>query len=353
MSGVAGNWECNLISEITVRSSIHQELPSFSISMIDGHGILTSGAISDQSPVYLEMGDGNGFGQGMNMRCIGGIASAKSVPNGVMVSFNGVLDNIAFLRKTVDKHYENTTAGAAAEIAGEAGLGAQTSATSDKQIWLPNRKPLAQFIRMLADHSWVGAGDAIIHGVSDDGTLKFRSISDITSGGPSGTWSCQGGVYNVPTEYELASKAVAYNQNLGYAATTMRTMMDGTVKEISKTSAPAFSALSSIGSGISDLIGSVGKLIALPVDCGNVHDNFTEAPHNNKRIKSTFSADVNVMLDTFSGNQITDLIYFEPKHLSIPSELKNFAGNYIFTAKVMTIQNGRYAERNTITTQGY
>lgn len=338
--------------EIAVRSSIHRDLPTISIKF-DDKGTEAIGYLgtADGKLAQVYMNDGhNGKAYTGSFRLIGGNQAWLS-PHGMNAHYSGVLDNPSWMRQVTDRHIQGTSADAISQLAGLAGLQPRVDATADRMTWLPNRRPLAQYARFVAERGWAGATSCMLLAVTEHGQVLYRNLETIMSG--QGRLFDHKGKGVMVHQLEVASKAGVYNSSAAYGSTSISQQLSGQLQELNRVSVGQFAPIMSFSSLLAQAVGRYGGRVAhYPIDAGNVHQNYAQARHQNRRIKSTFSNDVHVLTDTASGVNLLDKVRYEAVDPMTMRDLPVFTGEYIVTSIVRMIRYGRYWEKLTFTNQG-
>ena len=338
--------------EITVRSGLHRDLPTIFIHFDDKGSLAVrhiGTADGKSAQVYLNDGR-NGVGYSGTFVLMGG-AKCTISPHGIDAQYSGVLDAVPWMRKVSDAHFKGTSAEMMAMLGAQAGLGAVTSATSDFMTWLPNRRTLSQQARFVAERGYAGPTSCMIMAVTGNKTLLYRNVEDIMNGGSSKLFDHAGKGIRV-WQFEVASKAGAYNHSAAYGASTMGDKITGEFLELGKTALAQFSNLG-VSSALAGQTGKYGGRISpFPVNPGNVFEKYIDAQHQNRRIKSTYSNDIHIMTDTASGVELMDKVTYLCADPMTLDTLEVFSGEFMITNKVITLRDGRYYEKLTLTNQG-
>lgn len=368
--GVLGQWYLDLkvggqqvvanpstLTQFHIIQTIHQALPSLKVAVKDPTG---------------EMAELYQYGEGTKVTCDVGMVgghiyrdlkfvmlqppSGNPSDSSVGMHISAVLDNMGYMRKVVDKHVKGNASDVFNKWLGEIGLKADVDATQDSMTWLPNRTSVFEYLKHTAARSYTGGDSAIISGVTDQGVAKFKDINKIIKSNPKITFSQIKDGYEdaIPVlQWNAAPKTAVGNAASGYGATTMSMNEKGETIELNKIDVMQLAEKLQISKGAQDIIGDLGsRVIQLPRLSGNTHEKWNEAVHTNKRIKSTFSFDVHIMVDTPSQAELLDLVHFVPINLATRQPLKALQGDYIVTAITKTIHGKSYFEKLTITSQG-
>lgn len=364
MQGVEGQWSGGMIiggyeiplnpsvlTSFNLFNSIHQSLPSLDVTFKDdGAHIINSLGIGDGTPVSITLGDGkNGDTGSMSFKVVGDPQSKPGYSTEI-VSFSAVLDHLPYMRKIISGSTKGTSGDAIAMAASQAGLKTEIDSTNDSMVWLPNNKPLAAFVRHVAERGWASATSCMLTGVTDGSLLRYKDLDKIISGGA----SVEYGVNGIPVlQHVITSKSHVQNNIAGYGSTSTTLMGDGSFKELAKIGMRMIGNRAAAGAEMSASLGSLGgRIETRPLDAGNTHDKWAEAQHQNRRIKSNFAFDVNILIDVLTDESKilngSDLMLYSKATGGI---LTSVTGSYIITSKVRSLMNNRYFEKLTLTAQ--
>jgi len=367
MQGVEGKWALEVkvdgkdlhlnpsnVTAINVVSNVQQALPSFNISFKDDTGSILDNLMSDGSKVTVSIGNpSHHIYNGLNF-LVSGNVKVTPRPKSTHIEFNAILDNIGWLRKMVDKPYKGTAAKVIEQLAGEVGLSTDIDDSMDDMTWLPNRLPFVGYANHLLQRSFAGEGDALVMAITDMGKLKLKKLSNLIAGSGSGITLSQNESFgHTILDWITVPKANSPNASHGYGSTSIGMNQDGSIFEGNDVAVKLMSNATSIMSGIKDTIGQLGMRInALAPLAGNTHEKWYEGIHQNPRVLSTYSFDIEVLTDIPTKLELLDTVNFRPINPGTANEATKLSGKYIVTAINKTIMNGRFFEKLVITTQG-
>lgn len=366
-AGVHGQWYIDLsiagtplaadpynTSRLDIINSIHQNLPSIYICHRDPTGDNSElFRFKDGDPINISIGvPGIHIYEGMNFMVMGSPIGDPSKAQGITIQ--GVYNAPAWLRKVIDTHTDGNSHDVFTKLAGMAGLQPVVDTASDFMTWLPNRTPLVEYARFVADRAFGGGTSAFITAVTDTGKALFKDVDRIIQSGSKALLSqfYEPGSINV-LSYDVTSKSHVTNNSRGYGATSMSTKNDGSVVELNKIDIRGFASSLPFGKAIAGAIGDLGnRVFQLPMMPGNTHEKWAEAIHQNMRIKSMYGFDVAVLTDTPSKLELLDKVTFQPMNRQTGQPVEVLVGEYMVTAITKTITGSRYYEKITITSQG-
>lgn len=231
-------------------------------------------------------------------------------------------------------------------------------ATDDVQVWHPNNTRWAKFARDVAQHGYVSDTSCMRLGVDDLGTLRYLDVMDQKpQTGSTGfifgqdptkgfrIWESQmimnSGMNNLDSGYgHIMSQSRVHAADVGISSADIRSntplVMNQTLK---------------------DQLSQVAKRSFMPIDAGNVNDNFAKARYQNDRIGKTFSAGCLVKTHSRTGYQIMDSAPVEYRDSGIPGETEDnyYTGDHVITDKTIFVRGAAYHEvfrfmRNNINT---
>lgn len=337
------------VGKLNIIETYQMHLPSLELSFQDDSGKFL-GAIGDGSKITINFGDGRGGGE-KSVWSVQGVPQMDHGQNSYIISLNALLDNIAYSRKVLTGFYEGTASEVVARIAGEVGLKANVGSTSDKQVWLPNNRPIAGFVKSVVGHAYSGAQSVFANAITETGELRMKDLSTLIGGGTNF------GLGGIPIlTYNVRSLAGVANHNRAAGSHTSGYDMEGTFKELTDVTATFIGSALGFSAGTKESFGALGgRLDKIVREGGNTHEKYLEARHQNKRLRGMYSTDLNVMTDVFSGVSVMDGVTATPPSLITHSNStveQRLMGNYIISSKTRSLQGTQYFERLVFTTQG-
>lgn len=360
MHGVTGQWNASLsingqdfpINPTTVpnlmwHENVHQYLPTLNLTIADVTGdFATAAAAGDGVPIDLILGDGatNQSSATFNIQ-----GAPKITPgNGYnLLHINAVLDKMSYLRGIIQGFHNGTSASVISSIAAQHGLQAEVDQTADSQVWLPNNKTIASFLRGVTNHGFVNEGSCMVTAVMSTGKLLYKNVMQAAD---SNVHFGQDG-FNI-LDWNSTSKGMITNNVRGYGSTTVGYKQDGTLLELGKITFDLFSNfLSAAGVNI-DSIGGLGTRIEPMVrPSGNTHDKYIEAAHQNQRQRALFSADLNILTDHVTPMDLLTKASAIPVNMlgSVPNDV--VAGTYLVTSRTRSLLRNKYVEKIVLTGQ--
>lgn len=364
MFGVKNQWNMDLSiggksfpsNTTTVRTclwfeNIHQNLPSLSLELVDESGdFSTIASAGDGVPIDITLGDGGKSGETSANFVILGAPQISRGQGTNLIKINAVLDHVNYLRSIVSGLYEGTSGAVLQKIAGSVGLTYKGDSSSDAQVWLPNNKTLSSFVRSVAMHGWAGAGSCFIPAVTSARELVYRNIMQPTSEGE--IFGYEDG-HVIILDWDATSNAMVTNNNGGYGSTSVGFDPTGTLTELNKITFNLFSSVLGVSSKNIEAIGQLGgRIDGIIRSAGNTHENYEQAKHQNARIRSTFSADMNMLIADVSRTTLLSQLTAIPLDYSRRQPNQSLSGPYILTSRTRCLTRSKYAERLVATSQG-
>lgn len=363
MYGVRGQWNMALsiggkdfpadtsnVKELFWFETIHQNLPSLNLTIVDKTGAFTNiASAGDGVPIDITLGDGDTSGETTAQFNIQGSPQVTKGSGYNLVKINAVLNNVPYMRSIATGLMEGSSSKVLQQLAGVAGLQFDGDSTADDMVWLPNNKTIAGFVRHVANHGWVGEGSCMMAAVTDQAKLLYKNIM-----APKFAGDVLGLGGNISIhDWSATSNGMLTNNNRGYGSTSFGFDIEGKLKELGKISFDMFSNFLPVSQGNIDALGKLGgRLDNLIRTAGNTHEKYQEAAHQNQRIRALFSTDLNALVSQHTSSELLQAVQAIPPDWSTDKPSAAFTGQYILTARTKTITRSRYEERCTLTTSG-
>ena len=364
--GVEGQWEASLliggmpfpinpstVPTLNLISTVHQNLPSLQLTLMDTEGefakILAQG---DGTPIALTLGDGKSGITTADL-IIQGNPHIKHGASAFVCTISAVANAVSYMRKIPKGPYEGTANGAIKKLASEAGLSFQGDSTADKQVWLPNGKPIAGMVKNIMHHAWNGDSSAFVNAVTPEKKLILKDLGALK--GASGEMFGGPDAQIPMLDWQVVSKGGAANHNRGGGSTSVGFDSEGVVKELNKVPVKLLSNSLGLGAATAAALGDLGgKIDSIVRSAGNTHEKFHEAVHQGTRIRSQFNLDLIVLSDIHSGAELLSVVGAVPPSFSAKKigPMPEFSGSFVVSAKTQSLTRSRYFERITLTTQG-
>lgn len=329
-------------------------LPTIQMSIQDDDGELAAIVRSGTDvPIELTFGDGGKSGEQTATWLIQGQPSLEHSKGTYIVHMEGMLDKVQYARKIVSGLYEGNASDVISKIAGEVGLTFKGDSSNDSQVWLPNNKSLAGYATHVVNRAYAGATSVFAKAVNEGSELLMKDLSKLTNGGT--VFGLGDGAIPILT-YSSSSMASLANHTRAAGSHSSGYDPEGVFQELTKVTATFVGNTLGFSESFQSSIGDLGgRLDTIIRDAGNVHAKYQEALHQNKRLRSMLSHDLQIVIDNFSGTSILEgATAIPPSFLTTmrDSVNKTLAGNYIVSTKTRSLQGSQYFEKLTLTNQG-
>lgn len=235
------------------------------------------------------------------------------------------------------------------------------AATSDVQTWLGNSDKYCINAVQIASAGYIDRKSCMVIGVTESGVLVYVDVSKLDYLKSNSKFS------NAPDDNtyfplvgsvkELTRSGFNNTMNGYKAATVAQTPLVSNSGEYdihSNVSVTSPTTKLAYNANIAKAIKG-GKVLFSPVNCGNVHDNYEAALHQNRRLRSMYG--ISFELTTSATTQLqllnTAILTFYDIQGSERTVNKAVSGGYLVTAKgIFVTANGTYYEKFHLTRQG-
>ena len=329
--------------------------PSLSVRFLDNKLSASSfGLFQDGAPITVKIGDGNNAAQTYSYNQWQ-LRDGTSNTAGSLATLNGIANIVPWTSQVITKAYKGNASDVAQQLAGLAGIGlTDIDSTQDKQTWLPDGRAIAQFLRKVVDHSWMGDGAGPHMAVTSQNGQWMLRLKDIMKPGGGGTSFASIGINgagDIPIfEYRVNSHGGPTNTYLNYGYKVVQELLSG---DAQVTKDFSFNKLSSFLGVSSSLQGAVqlARTLYHPPSSGNTHDNYSKALHNNRMARASFSTEVNIMTRSMSSVKLLDDVSISLAR-SDGSVDQAYSGTYKVSGITRFIMAGVYGEKLTLSSQG-
>jgi hypothetical protein len=253
--------------------------------------------------------------------------------------------------------FTGTSSAALQKIAADCGLQYDGVNTNDSMNWLLARKPYASLARQIADHGYVDKNSMMALGLTSEGVLKYRDLSQLVKQAAIATVNYgavpSDGSLNVPIlgEPKFKTKSGLLNSIFKYGTRVVKENLNGTADTYTKTNITLLSNNLDINTGVYDQLGNVRNEYA-PPDGGNTHDNYRLAEHQNRQGLAAFATTIDVMCMGAYGLSLFDVVNFKQASSSGNDISQNYNGKYFIGAKTKYVSGTMYYEKYTLYGQG-
>lgn len=258
---------------------------------------------------------------------------------------------------------KGTSATALGNISAACGLTFSSNvSTSDSQVWLGNFDRYCISANSICDAGYVDSKSCMMLGVTETGTMKYIDVSKLNYTSVKYSFSnvthSSNIVYPIVGKVNLITRSGYNNALSGYkAATVAQTPLVYNSSAYSiHTSVSATSPTSTIAynTNIAKAIKG-GKVYFAPINCGNVHNNYESALHQNRRLRSLYGVIFELSTVYTTSLQILDTVElsFYDKQGSERIINKSVSGGYLIIDKgIFVTASGTYYEKFRLARQG-
>lgn len=336
---------------VAIRSHRKYALPTLDMSLIDMTGYLAKKSIAEGTKISVLMArTQNNKAEWTDFRVFSVTAvplPIKNVGNKFVIS--GYYDFPDYLYSRLDKNYLGSSSEIYANIVtGCSTLTAVIDSTNDRKNWHCSGKTAAEFIRdELAPHSYVDDESFIMSGISDSRKAYYVNASRIVKADPKFKIV---NTSEVPAgEYDAIVEEYSYNNDvglLGRVAKGMKSFVFDITKGVARVESQIKAAKTDGNLSVSKELLTTAKKVFSPLEIGNTDDNHYLARTRNIRVDSLYSAQLEVLVKSFTGIDLFDFVdvkilegYEKPK-----LDLR-VSGRYIVEGRARVATQTEYAEK--------
>lgn len=332
--------------------SIHQALPSLNLEFIDLTGAFsTITASGDGVPIDITLGDGDYSGETTSRFNIQGQPQLTHGNGYNLIKLNAVLDNLSYMRQVSSGLFNGTSSSVLGQIAAKVGLKFDGATTSDAMAWLPNNKTLYGFAKAVANHGWIDAASCLIHAVTDQKELVYKNVMQPDSVGETFESGSNESVQIV--DWSATSNGLITNNNRGYGSTSFGFNAEGLLQEFNKITFNLLTNVLGVSTANINALGALGgRLDNIIRSAGNTHDNYDQAKHQNQRLRSLFSSDINLVTAQVTQSKLLHSISAVPFDFSTGNANPVYTGDYVMTSRTKSLIRSKYVERIVASSQG-
>ena len=347
----------DLLQSATIIENVQMSVPSVTLKFLDDKRRAGSfGAYADSTPITVKMGDGkDGASNTWKFRQFS-FKDAGANSAGELVTLTGVADLIPWFRKTIDKNFRATSSDAIKQLAQEHGISkVDVDQTDDKMNWLPDNRSIAQFARVLSDHSWAGPMASMFLALTSENgewALRYKDIMK-KAGSSAKTLSSVGmmGSGDFPLwDYSIASKSGFMNSTVNYGFKVVQENMKGLADVFDKLDVTKLTSAMGIMSSVAEAVGQA-RIHFMPAAVGNTHDKYSQALHANRKSRATFSTTLQLLTDQVTGIKLLDDVKVNLA-LSDGTRDEAYSGDYKVTGISRHMSKGAYVEKLVVVSQG-
>lgn len=285
--------------------------------------------------------------------------------SGLSISILCILDNIRYLGSRVPQSYNGTASSVISLMA--ANLDMETTnylgnntidQSNDSMVWRPRSAVYRDQFAHITERAYNNEESCYIHAIDEENVCYFRNISLLSQQEPR-NWFVQdsnreveGKKYQI-LNYRVRSKSGLLNNWVGYSATSSEEPTSGIFSSRNTVAVARNSEFLSMSRQNREDIGAnTGRYEYNGIDNGNRHEQFYNASYQNRRIASTYSFILEVIVETMIDDDLLSLVGVEIID-PVSREINNFfSGYYIIRGKTRLIVGNRYYEKLVLVSQG-
>lgn len=359
-----------VIKSLQISMNVMLHVPQFRMLFADREGILKKFPIGDSQVIRVIMKvDGNSQpAYNISMR----VFKLSKITTGNVDYFDLLMTYNAprFLYENLTGSISGASSAALARIAANCGMtstfaaGATPGLSSvDNQVWIPSGEKYCNFARKIVTAGYMNNTSCMVMGVDIKGDIIYRDLSTpwygkdktkpvvfstVTSTSPT----------NIKA-YKEFTKSGIMNAFGGYRAVTVEQNplkgKSSTQEQHSKVSTKTTTESVAVNKNINE--GITGSRVQFaPINCGNNHDNYDKAKHQNSRLLGLYSVGMYVVTDTVNS----DITLLQTVKVDAP-EITNgerkynkvIAGEWEISGKTLYLtEAGKYYEKYEFLRQG-
>lgn len=345
------------VKEISIIQSVNNMLPLLQATILDVYGLhAKQNAFADGAPITVNIGPGNNRSKASTFRRFN-MPNVDNGHGGDVVTFSAQLDAPG-IRNLQTKSFSQMTSSQALQAAvGALGLPFEGDATNDKQTWLPNNKPLHQWLRHVADHGYASASSAmhITAGGRGDGnwSILYKDLIQAAQQSPIARAVSLG--FDGASDIAMLPGTVwrshsgTLNNTGGYGGQTMQVDKYGVPQLFSSVTSMLSMGSLDMSSAVKSAVSQL-PLHILPWDVGNAHANFAKAEHQNDRLKQTFTSFLGFITTNYTSLRVLDpvsVVVMQGQSLN-----QTQSGNYLVHSRTQYANGTMYREKIVLASQG-
>lgn len=340
-------------------------IPTLQLDIRDSSGqLLNNYSIGDGVPIDVMTSIDQTKSPASTRYRMFGMPKARYIDNESVIHITGYLDAATYLRGMPTKPYVGNSSDAINQLASDAGLTAMTDGTNDMMTWRPFRKPFAAFAKSICDHGWVDDTSCMSLVVNRSKQLLYYDIAQRIKGQPQVTFTnvaagqdifAPEGVnsYQISAAPRVRDKSGPLNHWVGYGANTWQVDVNGNLQVYNPVQATMLSNNLEVSTQIQQDVDKLVRHMYYPWDLGNTFNKYIQAYHQNKRLRSLFATDVEILVD----DDVNDFDIFDLATVDIIDPDSGnlspaFSGIYICTAKTRAVFGSGFFTKCVLTTQG-
>jgi hypothetical protein len=346
INGESVDWSQFTLNKIEIFESAAMKYPTGQMQFACGPRYAIDNPPVDGATVHITLNDNQVFPstgpQLYKMRVFN--SKMMTQTGGYMFDVSMRLDAPDLYVCKIKSYGKTSSSSAIAQCAGDAGLSAETDASSDTQYWLRTNEKGIDFITDTAHHAWANKQSCFVTAILANGSLREYNVTQRS--GQGGSWLFANRYmedYNPPANTILFDDALVsfetvsgtLNSIAGYGVDYGEYDLDGGFHELSVDLSwlPAGAM-----SAAKNMMGNQ-RSTTCPYKSDNQHENYNLAGAQNLVFKSLYSSLVKITTRYPRNAQLLDSVMLEPHSLPLMDGiLTPWAGAY-FVSGVNTLIN--------------
>ena len=342
------------INSMVITSNIYDLIPGIRIEVKDTHNVFAQGLLSDGSVLSVAVGNNseNALQNLMDFVLVG-IPDEQRVTNNSTYLIYGVLDIPGFWKGSEPISFTGTSSLALQNLAGMHGLIYDGIATLDSMTWFNGTMSYATFAKHITDHGYINSRSCMKSVILPNKTFLYRDINNL----PTPKYTLTNLTDNKPEtlvfrEILFQNKGGLYNYSYGYKTQfTEFSIEKSTASFYDIVFAKINSAVLNINQDKYMQAGLIRNDF-MPLNAGNVHENYTKAYYQNMRNSALNSIKAELYFTERTPLQVLDKVNFSMLNPQTKEPDSNLASQWVVEAKTIGISQASYVEKIVLSTTG-
>lgn len=226
---------------------------------------------------------------------------------------------------------------------------------NDSQTWLCATENKMKFAANTVRHAWADDKSAMEYRVLAEGQLRYRNLIDVINTPvdkinylflfnalTSDTDKNKQTVFVRESVDQSIAGQMAQWQN--YGSSRAEAKLDGDLSVSNKVSVQTPGSYLQLNKTVMEEV-EHARFDYVAADCGNTHDNYELALHQNVKLLALFTETVHILVTDMSNVQVFDPVIYRQADADLTKQVKN-SDRYLVAGKVTAIIGGtHYAER--------
>lgn len=344
------------VKSLAIIQNAHNSLPVVQGVIHDVYGMHAKyNVFADGAPLIVDIGPGQNNSKPTTFRRFN-TPDVKNGNGGDTVTFSGQFDAPAMRNLHTKAMSQMSSSDAIKNVLGSIGLKFEGDPTSDIMTWLPNNRPVGQWLRHVADHGYASAQSAmhLAMGSRGDGlwTMLYKDMVKQAQASPVMRLVSQGfekGSDITILKSNWRSHSGTLNNAGGYSGQTSQVNNTGVQQLFSQVASGKSMAMLDMSSAVKAIIQQL-PIHFLPLDVGNTHQNFAQAKHQNARLKQTFTSFLEILTNNYTNLRIMDPV--QATIMQGTNMNQTQSGNYVVHSRTQFASGTFYREKIVLASQG-